>query len=137
MPYRVEWYIPQQIVYAQLKGDLKTKQAIEVIRKLAEHAQSSPRKRVHYVVDMLKLQGSPLNLPRLQEANKRHQSSNADWSLLVTTNGIYKAGAQMASLVLQQRLRVFDTVAGALAFLRADDPDLDWSQANTSVLPQG
>jgi hypothetical protein len=134
MPYRVSWYVPDHIVYALVSGNLDTREAVAVIRELAEHAAQSEAQRVHYIVDMLRMKGKPLDVGKLQDANKQHQPANSDWSLLITKNGIYKAGAKVASLVSGQRLRVFDSVPDALRFLRSDDTAINWDAARKAVL---
>jgi hypothetical protein len=134
MPFRVQWYIPGQIIYARYEGTVDVDELKRSILEMNALRSLSNYPLVHDLVDGRRVVQS-VGLKETMKAVPAQSHPRMGWSINVgEASKLQKFIESVATQVLGVRYRHFDTIEEAVAFLKEIDSALDWSNANAALL---
>jgi hypothetical protein len=136
MPYKVDWYIEKQVVFVQMWGVLTVEEYGNYFRDCFVAYDQSERPTVHTVIDATRTIHNP-NLLEIKRALPKENHPRVGWVLSVVDgpkNVLTRFVVNTVSSVTNQRLRHFNNLDEALAFLQTMDATIDWDQAQPEVL---
>jgi hypothetical protein len=126
MNYELFWYHPNRILYVRLLSESTAESVRQLIADIgAWAAQGTPL--VHILVDVSQVQASVLTLGGLRDAAGSFKGEHIGWVLICGTKNLqakFMGSVAVQVAVPDARLRMFETVDQALAFLRDVDSTL-------------
>lgn len=138
MPFSVNWYIENEIIFVHLSGVLTADEVRESLLTVAHLIDTSPRSLVHIItdtVDIVQPLSSVDNLKVMREVGNHERNG---WSVILGEKSmLVKIGVAIATSLFRTRTRTFDTLEDAEAFLKEVDTTLSWERADRSVLEPG
>ncbi len=135
MPYSIDWYIENEIIYIAYSGVMTPDEMIESLTTAKDFVTSSPRALVHNICDVGAVTQalSPKEVMNVVRQIETHPRSG--WSInLREKSMLVKMGVMLGTSIFKLRSRTFDTLAEARAFLSEMDPTLNWERANHSLV---
>jgi hypothetical protein len=136
MPYHIDWYIDQQVLFARLWGALDAQDYAAFFRDCYAAYDQSDRPMIHLVVDASQLTGEP-KLMEIKQALPGTTHPQSGWAMAILKNGdnvLMRFMMNAFSSAANQRLRQVRSVDEGLGFLRRIDPSITWGQARPDVL---
>lgn len=135
MPYSIQWYIPNEIIFARYWGAVATAELETAMLEAKDLIETSPRHLVHTILDVGDItESAPLG-ESLQIVRKTGFHARAGWQISIREKSmLVKMGTAFARSILNVRTKNFDTFDEAAAFLRDVDDTLAWQNADPSVL---
>jgi hypothetical protein len=135
MPYLVNWYIENEIIYVYASGVTDGDDFRELLLTMQRFIDSSPRSLVHSITDVGDIdQSVPIkeSISILREVGLHERLG---WSInLREKSGFVKVGVAIGTSLFKLRTRSFKTLEDAEAFLKEIDPTLSWDRVDRSVL---
>jgi hypothetical protein len=136
MPHKMTWYIEKQVVLVQMWGEVTTADYSNYFRDCNLMFDQSERPMVHLVVDTSRVISNP-NLLEIKRAMPKVPHPREGWIISVVdsdTNILSRFVVNAVSSVANKRVRQFNGIEAALAFLHDMDSTIDWDQARPEVL---
>lgn len=137
MPYRMGWYIENEVLYAYCATSLSIEEARSLLVDVNGYAARSDRSVVHAIFDLSTIT-KPLSLSETARAIRGSMAHpRVGWMITVgEQDKLVKFSASVARQLLRIRQHSFPTLAEALAFLKAEDSAIHWERANPDILSQ-
>lgn len=123
MPSHTDWLVPERVIFTQVQGVISIDDVatmMDALRMMLEYPQPS----FHLVVDMVGVESFPTNLLQLSRTVKPQTSAKVDVVALACRPGIIRFVTSVIAQIDGTKLRTFDTLDAALAFLDKTDPSL-------------
>jgi hypothetical protein len=135
MPYKVAWYVPNQVVYARMWGDVNLEEFRAFVQEMTRITLESTASQCHAIADTRAMTSKP-GLPQMIAASKSSPTTNrAGWSLTIgEINPVAGLASHLITQMTHIRHRRFTTPEEALAFLKEMDVTIAWDEADKSVL---
>ena len=135
MPYSVNWYIPDEILYIHYWGVMTNEELRESLLKMHSLMESSPRNLVHAINDVGDITQSVALKDSMKIVREVREHPRVGWSISIREKSVLvKMGSALGSSLLKMRYRAFDTLDEALAHLELKDAELHWNKADPSVV---
>jgi hypothetical protein len=131
MPYSIEWYIPDRLIYITVTGKI-TVADLKALDDTMWTMIESGRPPVHVLTDVTELEYVPGRLVDLRDLYYRLDTSAMGWNLVVTENRTVRLISSVIGRFRRIRLRTFKTRRAALAFLQNQDSSLPKLLANSN-----
>jgi hypothetical protein len=134
MPYTVNWYIPDELIYVHYTGVTTAEELRDCLLKMRSFIESSPCELVHAISDVGDIvEAVPLK-DSLKIVRDVGHHPRAGWTISIREKSVLlKMGSALGSSVFKLRFRAFDTLDEAVAYLRSVDESLSWDKVNQSV----
>jgi hypothetical protein len=135
MPYSLDWYIENEIIYASFSGVLTATDGRESLLGMIEMTESSPRPLVHIIADTGAViqAASPKESMTVLREIKPHPRTG--WTIMLHEKSILiKMGVMFGASLFKSRYRTFDSLVDARNFLTSMDPTLSWDRVNQTLV---
>ncbi len=133
--YRIEWYIPDQILFVKHWGATQADEVRVQMETMNAELERSTSDSIHVIIDLsgvtkaLKVK----DFPKAFAHYKTHPKYR--WTMMVgQKDPLVRFASTVATTLFRAPLRAFSTNSEAVEFLKTIDPMIDWSKANPSVL---
>jgi hypothetical protein len=135
MPFSVDWYIENEIIYAHFEGESTVEELRDSLLTVRELIESSPRPLVHVITDVGDVT-NPVGLKEtLDVVREVGSNSGVGWSIILREeSALVKLSVALGTSLFKSRNRTFDTLEEAEAFLIEKDPMINWDKVNKSVI---
>jgi len=135
MPYTVNWYIENEIIYSRYSGVITAEELANCLTTVKTLMENSPRNLVHAITDVGDVTQPVALKDSIRVVRQVGSSKHSGWTLTIREKSILvKMSAGMGASIFKTRFRAFDTLDQALAHLKAIDEDLSWDKVDTSVV---
>jgi hypothetical protein len=135
MPYSVDWYIQDEIIYSRYFGALTPDELRECLILTREFIESSPRESVHTINDVSDVTESVALLDSLPIIREVGSHARVGWSFtLGEKSPLVKMGAAMGASVFKIRYKAFDTLDQVIEHLKFFDQNISWEKADEAVI---
>ncbi|MEZ4670888.1 MAG: hypothetical protein R3E39_23540 [Anaerolineae bacterium] len=134
MPYTVNWYIENEVIYVHYSGAATTEMMRDSMATMQAMIENSPRHMVHTITDVGDIT-KPMN-PKDALENARDMAPNArtGWTIVLREKSVVvKVGVMVGASVFKTRVKSCSTTADAIACLKEIDPELSWDRADPSI----
>jgi hypothetical protein len=123
VPYTHWWEVDKHVLYVSYSGEITADELLTAMKEL--EANGGPF--VNIISDVTNVSRQPA-LPEIMTVMRQFErSEHMGWSINVgDSHGILRFTTNIAGQYLGQRMRSFDTVEEAMAFLREVDPSIEW-----------
>ena len=135
MPYTINWYIENEIIYCRYSGECTSDELRNAILAMNDMIDSSPRLLVHHINDVRDVI-VPISLrDTLKTVREVGTHDRLGWSITVGEDSAFiKMVIGISSSLLKARARTVDTIDEAQAFIKSMDSTLSWDQVKESVI---
>lgn len=133
MPYTIDWYVPNRIIFVNLWGN----HTIEELRQLDHDVvirveEGNPL--VHVVTDSRKLEQVPRSLHAVVDSLNGMRHPSMGWIINVGDHSPFIKFMMIAvSRIMRIQFRLLNTMPQAFEMLKTQDETIDWTQANLAV----
>lgn len=131
----VDWLLPERVLYVRMWGDVALDELQAHNLRMLDLLNASPIP-LYLFLDARERGSIPRNLNTLRRAVEYTGHKNLAGLLHVSTNSTVNAVSEILSKVLRAKYRQFQTFEEATDYLKRLNPDLDWANANWSLLPR-
>lgn len=137
MPYSIDWYIEDEIIFANCWGKFTTEEFREVIVKTKEMVANSPRHLVHAITDVGDITEALPIVSAISVVKEIGAHPRSGWAITIREKSvIVKMSSAIGRSLLNVRARTFDTMEEAVTHLKNMDESLSWDKANSLILPK-
>ncbi len=130
MPYSLNWYIPDEVIYLEYSGVVTVDELRESLLTQQSILDSSTRPLIHVIIDTSQVTQAvaPAESMKITRTIGNHPRSG--WNLVIKESSpLIKLGVMLGTLLLKLRYRSFDTFDEAVEFLKDMYPTLNWELA--------
>ena len=124
MPYSLEWYVPKRLILEKAFGDLTVEELVRFNAEVTTMITNEGTAPVHVIADLTKVERYPSSLRDILNTMRQNNPEKVGWMVVVTENPIMRFVASMIFQMARLRLRIFPTMAQAVAFLNDIDDTL-------------
>ena len=129
----MDWYIKDRIILYRPTGE-QTISIVEQSNKRFLELLNGGTQSVHIILDARRITKVPTNLLSLSNATSFLRHPSIGWVITITNNSLIRfLGGILPQLGSMNRNRVVSEPATAFAFLKEQDPTLDWSTVNNAL----
>lgn len=135
MGFSAEWYIPDKILYARNWGETTPEDIRIQVSTLDQMITESASSSIYVILDLTQVTKA-LSLKDFPKAFGSYKTNpKYGWMLMVgQKDPLVRFASNVATTLFKAKQRTFNNVTEALEFLKAVDPDLDWSTTEPAVL---
>lgn len=135
MPYFIDWFIPDQVIYACYSGEVTEDEMRMSLRTLIDMIDRSSSPYVHVIADTGDVT-KPLPPPKALKISREEGShERTGWNLILRERStLVKMGVAFGSTLVKSKIRSFATLQEAENFLSEVDKTLNWNKVNRAVL---
>jgi len=128
MPYKMNWYIKEQIVSATIWGDRTAEELVASNQDMIKKLEESDRPKVHAIINDENLISLPVNLLEFRKILTFSEHPKLGWVVMVgnVKNSATNILIVMLMKIINARYIRFRTFDEALAHLQKVDPTIDW-----------
>jgi hypothetical protein len=135
MPYSVNWFIENEIIYTTYSGVMTTDELKKSSVTIISLIESSPRSLVHIINDGGNVTQALSPKQGLSIIREVKPHPRAGWNISLHEISMFsKMLFMFSSSILGMRNRSFDTMEEAVAFLKEMDSTLSWDRADYSFI---
>ena len=135
MPYAVNWFIENEVIYIRYIGALTADEYRECLVASKDMIESSPRSLVHVINDVGDVTEPLSPKESLKVLREVGTPARIGWSILIREKSVLiKMGVAFGTSFFKMRNRAYDTMEEAEAYLRDVDSTIHWDLADRSVL---
>lgn len=135
MPYTLNWYIKNEIVYLHYSGEVTKDELYESLMENKRMVDNSPREWVHLISDVGDVTKPLSPKDSLDVVREIGASPKGGWTLVLREQSvIIKMSVAFGTSIFKTRTRTFDTLEEAEAFLKEKDANINWDAIDKSVL---
>jgi hypothetical protein len=146
MPFETKWYIKNQIVFVRAWGNLSIEDTQDFNHCLDQYIQEGVQEyvemgisdgEVHFLQDGREIGSVPTSMTQLQKTLKVASNIGCGWIISISRPRSKVAFMinNLVMSVMQMQFKRVNTVEEAIAFLKDADPNINWDNADESVLP--
>lgn len=134
MPYTVEWFIPNQVIYTRYFGVIEEQELLESLSAMNAMVAGSPHPYVHTIADVGDVVKPVYPQKAMQIAREAGSHERTGWNLIIREQSVLvKLGIAFGAVLVKSKLRAFATQKEAEAFLRDVDGTLNWQGINEAI----
>jgi hypothetical protein len=133
MPALNEWIVPGRVLASHFSGDLHLEEVKESNGEAQVWIASEGVAPVHTIVDLSGVKRYPTSLKDVRDIVRVDHPEMAGWSVIVSGNTIIRFISSTVTQLMRQKVRVFDNMDEAYAFLWDTDSSLQPAQRPASV----
>ncbi len=135
MPYSIDWYIENEIIYLYYFGENTVNDLRESLSEVVDMCKKSPHPLVHILTDVSNL-SEPVSLKEsLEVIREVGTDQKMGWNVVLGEKStLMKLGIAFGASIFKTRNRAVDTLEEAEAFLAEKDITLNWDKVNKSVI---
>lgn len=134
MPYKIDWYIENEIIYHYIYGDMTGDELKQNLADLMQTVESSPRPLVHVIADQGDVSHGLSPKEMLAVLRSISLPDKLGWVILLRENSVlFKMSSAIATSLFKVRTRSFPDLEEAEAFLKAVDTTISWDNANQEI----
>lgn len=119
-----EWIVPGRVLASHFGGDLNLEEVKVSNNEAQEWIAREGVAPVHTIVDLSGVQRYPTSLKDVRSIVRVDKPEMAGWTIIVSGNTIIRFISSTVTQLLRQKVRVFDRLDEAYAFLWDTDPSL-------------
>lgn len=135
MPYSVDWYIEDEIIYLYYEGESTADELRESLLTMIDMIKKSPRQWVHVLTDVGDVTQPVSPKISLDVIRDVGTDQKMGWNIVLREQSVMmKIGIAFGSSIFKTRTRTFDTIEEAEAFLAEKDTAINWDNVNKSVI---
>jgi hypothetical protein len=135
MPYTINWYIENEIIYIQYEGETTSDELRHSLLDIQQFINDSPRALVHVLTDVGDVTDPVPIRDTLQIVREVGAHDRMGWQITLREDSVLmKMGIAFGTTIFKTRARTFDTMDEAAAFLKTMDEDIHWENANPSLI---
>ena len=135
MPYSVNWYIENEIIYMHYSGKTTAEELRESLLTMLKMIKESSRQLVHVLTDVGDVTQPISPKDSLDVIREVGTDQKMGWNIVLREQSvIMKIGIAFGSSIFKTRTRAFDTLEEAEIFLAEKDTTINWDQVNKSVI---
>lgn len=128
MPYTVDWYVPNQVIYCRVFGNATIDEIVLANEDMITLLETQGNAHIHIITDVLELKNTPITLSKLSDASKSVRHENAGWHIVVTDRRLFEFLSNTISQIWRNsHVKGASTLTDAIAILKKNDPDIHWS----------
>lgn len=134
MPYRIGWYVENQVIYSHFWGTVTVDDMISALGESSRMVEKSGPALVHIITNVsdVTVPLAARDLPKVVANGKT--PPNTGWVITVGEKDVLmKFVSSVARQLFRLHQRAFDTMEQTLKFLHDIDGAVDWSKADESV----
>ena len=135
MPYSINWYIENEIIYIHYSGTPTYDEFRDAILTANDLIEGSSRILVHIISDLGDVTQIPSSKDALKLAREVGAHERVGWTIFIReTSALTKMMVAMFTSLTKVRTRSFNTIDEAINFLENMDPNLNWEKVNDYYL---
>jgi hypothetical protein len=129
MPYTVNWYIKNEVVYTHYTGVVTINELRACLLEMKKMIESSPRNQVHAISDVGDIIEPVAFKDSIGIVREVGHHPRAGWTISIREKSlIVKMGSALGSSIFKLRFRSFTTLDQAIAHLKFIDEALSWDK---------
>lgn len=135
MGFSTEWYLLDKILYVRNWGETTPEGVRLQMDALNQKLEESPASDIYVVIDLTHVTKA-LSIKDFPKTFSHYKTNpKYEWMLMVgQKDPLVRFASSVATTLFKAKQRTFPTVTEALDFLKVVDPDIDWTNADASVL---
>jgi len=127
MPYKISWYIPDEVVYIHYSGIVSVDELRNSLQEAYDYMESSPRHLVHTISDVGDVVTPTTIKDSMNIIREVGSHPRTGWTVSIREKSpLVKMGSAMGSSIFGLRFRAFDTLEQAMVHLKYFDERLSW-----------
>ena len=125
MPYKISWYIPDEVVYIHYSGIVCVDELRKSLQEAYNYMESSPRHLVHTISDVVDVVTPTTIKDSMKIIREVGSHPRTGWTVSIREKSpLVKMGSAMGSSIFGLRFRAFDTLEQAMVHLKYFDERL-------------
>ncbi len=135
MPYKMNWYIENEVVYTQYWGVTTAEEMQNSLIQVKEFIDHSERQLVHMIMDVSAITEAVPLTDSIRITREVGPHERAGWTVTVGEKSpISKMASAMGASLFKLRLKGVGTLDEAFDHLKFFDSTLSWDKAEESIL---
>jgi|GEM_PF-1296180 len=135
MPYDIDWYVDQHVIFWRMFGDkIPLSDVEEVSQVINDMSNQSTFPLVHSIVEIDYTPG--FHMKELKEALVHFQNPKTGWTLRFITDRVMGMWGAIVSSQTQTRFRNFETLEECWEFLKSVDSTVPVEPLNLDLIDQ-
>ncbi len=135
MPYSVNWYIENEIIYSRYSGVITAEELANCLTTVKTLMENSPRHLVHAITDVGDVTVAVPLKDSIRVVRQVGSSKKPGWTVTIREKSLLvKMSAGLGASIFKNRFRAFDTLDQALAHLKTVDEELNWDKADAALV---
>lgn len=140
MPYKHEWLIEGQVIFAEIWGEQTMDELVESNEALLRFLNQADNRLIHIMLTDVQLKSIPTSLVQLQKVLTYTKHPNMGWAVLFgeKEQGIKESAQDFIIVMLAKLTRAryirFKTFNEAIDHLKRVDQSIDWDAVNTGLI---
>lgn len=131
MPYKISWYVPDQVIYSDFWGNVTLDDFGKYNDEMTQILDAATS-RIHVIVDAVQVTNVNVN-PRDIVQNLPHLTHpQIGWGVVVQTSRFVRFLASVVMQMKQVKVRYVGDIPSAVAFLEQIDDAIHWEQADST-----
>jgi hypothetical protein len=134
MPYEINWYIPEKIIFVHLWGVHTLEETVQLSTDILERITTG-NDEVHVVIDGRELEEVPNDLNAVLNSLNGMRHPKVGCVVNVGDHNIFIQFMMRAvTRIMSINYRLVKKLPQAFEFVKQNDTSIDWSQANQDVV---
>ncbi len=135
MPFDIDWYVDQHVIFWRVYGDkIPLSEVEEVSQMIDEMTNSSPKPLVHSIVEIDYTPGFEMRL--LKDALVHFQNPKTGWTLRFINDRVMMMWGTIVSSQTKTRFRNYSTLEECWEFLKTVDVTLSKDSIDMQLIEQ-
>lgn len=135
MPYMIDWYIENEIIYIEYSEIVTADELRESLLKTMHLIDSCTRPMLHVIANVGDVTEPLAVKESLQIVREVGTHERLGWQITLHENSILvKMGIAFGTTIFKTRARTFDNMGETIEFLKTMDKDLHWEDVNPSLV---
>ena len=115
MPYTVQWFIPDEVLYAHYSGVTTPDELRESMAEMQAMIESSPRNLVHTISDVGDIDESVPLVEAMKIIRETGSHPRSGWAISIRERSpLVKMGSALGASIFRLRFRAFASASGRL-----------------------
>lgn len=134
MPYTVNWYIKDEIIYVRYSGAVTADELHQSLIAANKLIDVSPRDFVHAINDVGDVTEPVSIKDSMRIVREVGNHPRTGWTLTIRTqSNLLKMGSGLGASIFKLRYRAFDTLDQALHHLKQFDQRISWDKVELTT----
>ncbi len=133
MPYTINWYIPNQIIYSDFCGEVTLRELSKYNDEMTQILETAAS-RIHVIVNTTQVTNVSVNPRDIVQTLSHLTHPQIGWGVVVQTSRFVRFLASMVMQLRQVRVRYVGDLPSAADFLEQVDDTIHWEQVDSSLL---
>jgi len=135
MPYSIDWYIENEVVYIHYSGETAPDELRDSLLTIIKMIDGSSHTLVHVIADVGDVTKPISPKEALDVVREVGSHPRTGWNIILRERSLLvKIGVAFGTSIFKSRNRTFDTIEEVNAFLAEKDTKLNWDNVNKSLI---